>query len=282
MTPTRSRRRVLGGLAALALAPVLPSARAATALPLFDAHVHYSHDAWQTVPPPQAVAILRQAGLMGVLVSSSDDEGTQKLLAAAPDLIVPELRPYRSRSDTSGWVRDDGIVRYLEQRLARYHYVGVGEFHLYGADAELPVPRRMISLARERGLLLHAHSDADAVNRLFVQWPEARVLWAHSGFERPQAVREQLRRHPRLWCDLAFRSDHASDGKVDPAWREAFEEFPQRFMVGTDTFTPERWHFIVPHADWTRAWLAELPLPLAEQLAWRNGEALLRSTTRVT
>lgn len=274
---TPSRRQLLGGLAALAAAPLLPSARAATPrMPLFDAHVHYSHDAWETVPPAQAVAILRQAGLQGVLVSSSDDEGTQMLRAAAPDLIVPELRPYRRRADLDTWVRDDGVVRYLEERLARYRYVGIGEFHLYGADAGLPVPRRMVALARERGLLLHAHSDADAVDRLFAQWPEARVLWAHSGFERPEAVRAQLRRHPRLWCDLAFRGDHARDGQVDPAWREAFEEFPQRFMVGTDTFTPERWHYIGPHADWTRQWLADLPRPLAERLAWRNGDALLR------
>lgn len=284
MPQTLDRRQLLGRLAALAAAPALTpaasSAQAVAPMPLFDAHVHYSHDAVEAVPPAQAVAILRKAGLKGVLVSSSDDEGTQKLLAAAPDLIVPELRPYRTRADTSGWVRDDGIVRYLEQRLARYRYVGVGEFHLFGADADLPVPRRMVALARERGLLLHAHSDADAVDRLFRQWPDARVLWAHSGFERPEAVREQLRRHPRLWCDLAFRSDHAQAGKVDPAWRDAFAEFPQRFMIGTDTFTPERWHYIVPHAEWTRAWLADLPLPLAEQLAWRNGDALLRSAWR--
>ncbi|MBK7061773.1 MAG: amidohydrolase [Rubrivivax sp.] len=272
----------MSSFAAAAAAPVLSPARAASPLPLFDAHVHYSHDAVIAVPPAQAVAILRQAGLRGVLVSSSDDDGTQKLLAEAPDLIVPELRPYRTRADTSGWVRDDGIVRYLEQRLARHRYVGIGEFHLYGADAELPVPKRMVALARERGLLLHAHSDADAVNRLFVQWPDARVLWAHSGFEAPQAVRDMLRRHPRLWSDLAFRGDHASGGKVDPAWREAFTEFPQRFMAGTDTFTPERWHYIVPHAEFTRAWLADLPLPIAEHLAWRNAEALLRAPERST
>lgn len=282
MSITLSRRQWLSSFAAAAAAPVLSPARAASPLPLFDAHVHYSHDAVIAVPPAQAVAILRQAGLRGVLVSSSDDDGTQKLLAEAPDLIVPELRPYRTRADTSGWVRDDGIVRYLEQRLARQRYVGIGEFHLYGADAELPVPKRMVALARERGLLLHAHSDADAVNRLFVQWPDARVLWAHSGFEAPQAVRDMLRRHPRLWSDLAFRGDHASGGKVDPAWREAFTEFPQRFMAGTDTFTPERWHYIVPHAEFTRAWLADLPLPIAEHLAWRNAEALLRAPERST
>ncbi len=282
MSITLSRDQWLSSFAAAAIAPVLSPARAASPLPLFDAHVHYSHDAVIAVPPAQAVAILRQAGLRGVLVSSSDDDGTQKLLAEAPVLIVPELRPYRTRADTSGWVRDDGIVRYLEQRLARHRYVGIGEFHLYGADAELPVPKRMVALARERGLLLHAHSDADAVNRLFVQWPDARVLWAHSGFEAPQAVRDMLRRHPRLWSDLAFRGDHASGGKVDPAWREAFTEFPQRFMAGTDTFTPERWHYIVPHAEFTRAWLADLPLPIAEHLAWRNAEALLRAPERST
>ena len=68
-----------------------------------------------------------------------------------------------------------------------------------------------------------------------------------------------LRKHKNLWCDLAFRSDHASGGKVDPAWRAVFLEFPDRFMVGTDTFTPERWHYVAEHADWSRGWLADLP-----------------------
>ena len=265
-------------LAAFPAAWALPgAARAAAPLPLFDAHLHYSHDAWAVVPPAQAAQLLRAAGLRGALVSSSNDEGTQQLLAAAPDIVVPELRPYRTRDDLSTWVRDDGIVRYLEERLARHRYAGIGEFHLYGADAELPVPRRMVALARERGLLLHAHSDADAVERLFAQWPQARVLWAHSGFEPPARVREVLRRHRALWCDLAFRSDPASGGRVDGAWREAFDEFPDRFMVGTDTFTPERWHYVVPHAQWAREWLASLPPAQGEAIAWRNGQAMLQA-----
>jgi len=260
---------------ARAASPSGSAAGSTAPLPLFDAHLHYSHDAWEVVPPKQAAQILRAAGLKGALVSSSDDEGTQKLLAEAPDIVVPELRPYRTRGDLSTWVRDDGIVTYLEGRLAKFRYVGIGEFHLYGADAELPVPRRMVQLARERGLLLHAHSDADAVERLFAQWPQARVLWAHSGFEPPARVREVLRRHRQLWCDLAFRSDHGASGKVEAGWREAFEEFPERFMPGTDTFTPERWHYVVPHARWTREWLADLPAPLAERIAWRNGQDML-------
>lgn len=273
--PPMSRRGFNGCLVAAAALAADP-ARAAE-LPLFDAHIHYSHDAWDLVPPKQAVAILRQAGLRGALVSSSNDEGTQKLAAEAPDLIVPELRPYRSRGEIGSWMKDASVVGYLEQRLAKFRYVGIGEFHLYGADADLPVPRRMVALAKERGLLLHAHSDVDCIERLLVQWPEARILWAHSGFERPEAVQAVLRRHPRLWCDLAFRGDHASGAAVDPAWRAAFDEFPDRFMVGTDTFTPERWHYIPVHAQSSRAWLASLPPALAEGIAWRNAGTLVQA-----
>ena len=195
MTVPLSRRAASQMLALTALGAWRPAV-AATDLPLFDAHLHYSHDAWELVPPQQAVKILRDAGLRGAFVSSSNDEGTQMLMAEAPDLIIPELRPYRTRADTASWTRESAIIPYLESRLAKYRYAGIGEFHLYGEEAELPVPRRMVALARERGLLLHAHSDVDAIDRLFRQWPQARVLWAHSGFDRPEKVREVLRRHP--------------------------------------------------------------------------------------
>ena len=266
----------IGFLLTVVLAP--GPARAAE-LPLFDAHIHYSHDAWDNLPPKEAILILRKAGLKRALVSSSGDEGTQRLVAEAPDLILPSLRPYRSRGDVSTWVRDDTVVAFLEERLARQRYVAVGEFHLYGADAELPVPRRMVALAKQYRLVLHAHSDKDAIERLFGQYPEARILWAHSGFERPEEVRDMLRKHKNLWCDLAYRSDQGPNGKVPAEWREVFVEFPDRFMVGTDTFTPERWHYIVEHANWSRAWLADLPPALAERIAYRNGDALFSGWT---
>lgn len=162
----------------------------------------------------------------------------------------------------------------METRLKQYRYVALGEYHIYGADADLPVMRRVVQLAKDYKLFLHSHSDADAIERQFRQDPNARILWAHSGFEPPDKVREMLRRHKNLWCDLAFRNDHASGGKVDAAWRAAFLEFPDRFLVGTDTFTPERWHYVPEHARWSRQWLADLPRDVAERIAWRNGEAL--------
>ncbi|MCP5370229.1 MAG: amidohydrolase [Hyphomicrobiales bacterium] len=243
-------------------------------LPLVDAHIHYSHDAWQMLPPDKAVAVLRQAGLKRAFVSSSSDEGTQKLYRAAPDLIVPVLRPYRRRGETGTWFRDETVPDMLAKLLAANTYAGIGEFHVYGDDATLPVMRRVVELAHRHRIFLHLHGDAKAVDHVFAQDPEARVLWAHSGFDDPEAVRALLTRHRNLWSDLAFRSEQASGGKVDPRWRALFEDFPDRFMVGTDTFTPERWYYVVDHAEWSRGWLADLPPDLARRIAHGNAEAL--------
>jgi predicted TIM-barrel fold metal-dependent hydrolase len=249
----------------------------AQGLPIFDAHLHYSHDAWESVPVAEAIAILRKAGIKRALISSAGDDGQQRLYQAAPDLVIPELRPYRTRGETGTWFKDESVVGYLMERLAKYRYAAIGEFHLYGADADLPVPRRMVQLARQYKLFLHAHSDADAVERLYKQWPQARILWAHAGFDSPENVAKMLRRHKNLWCDLAFRTDHGANGKVDAGWRKVFTEFPDRFMVGTDSYTPERWHYVQGHADWSRAWLADLPRDVAERIAWKNGEEIFGS-----
>ena len=243
-------------------------------LPIFDAHLHYSHDAWDMLPVDNILEILRKAGVKRALVSSSGDAGQQRLYNAAPDVIVPALRPYRRRGEIGSWMRDESVIPYLEENLKKRLYVAIGEFHLSGADADLPVPRRMVALARQYDIFLHAHSDAEAVERLFKQWPQARILWAHSGFDRPEKVREMLRKYPGLWADLAFRTDHASGGKVDPDWRAAFLEFPDRFLVGSDTFTPERWFYVPEHAAWSRVWLADLPKDVAERIAYKNGETV--------
>ena len=64
-------------------------------LPIFDAHIHYSHDVWDAISPQDAIRRLREAGVKRALVSSSSDEGTQRLYQADPTFVVPSLRPYR-------------------------------------------------------------------------------------------------------------------------------------------------------------------------------------------
>jgi hypothetical protein len=188
--------------------------------PVIDVHIHYSQDAWAMLPPPEAIKVLRQAGLKKAFVSSSSDDGTQMLLKAAPDLIVPVLRPYRARGETGSWTRDPSIIQHVEARLRANTYAGLGEFHAYGADADTPVMKRMIELAKEHRIFLHAHSDADAVERMFKHNPEALVLWAHSGFEQVGKVRDmvlgQARSHLAAAVHRFPRALHGRDRHLYP------------------------------------------------------------------
>lgn len=254
---------------------VLGGSALADDLPIFDAHVHYSHDAVSYLPPAEVVKILRDAGVRKALVSSSDDRGTQLLKAAAPDLIVPALRPYKRRGAISTWMHDPAVIDYLTEKLAQFEYEAIGEFHAFGDDIQTEVIQTMIEMARARNLLLHHHGDRDALDQILATWPEARVLWAHSGFAPPDEVADALRTHPKVWADLAYRSDMAVDDAVDADWRAVFEEFPDRFMVGTDTFAPERWYYVGRHAEFSRKWLADLPDDIARKIAFENAEAML-------
>ena len=93
------RRFLIAAALAGSLSPT--SAPAQEPRALIDVHIHYSQDAWAMLPPPEAIKVLRRAGLKKAFVSSSSDDGTQLLLKAAPDLIVPVLRPYRARGETA-------------------------------------------------------------------------------------------------------------------------------------------------------------------------------------
>jgi len=241
---------------------------------LIDVHIHYSHDAWEMLPPPEAVNVLRKAGLKKAFVSSSSDKGTQMLYAEAPELIVPVLRPYRKRGEISTWFRDETVVDLIEEKLAENTYAGIGEFHVYGEDARLPVIRRIVEIADEKGIFLHAHSDAEAVEIIFEQNPSARVLWAHSGFVGPDKLSEMFDKYPNLTSDLAVRGEHDDGGKVDPVWRKLFTDYPNRIMLGTDTYAPELWYYVIDHANQTRAWLSDLPPDVAKKISQENAEAL--------
>lgn len=267
----RNRRLLVTTVAALlwAVSPVAADER-----PIVDAHIHYSHDAWPGLAPEKAIAILKEAGLHRALVSSSSDEGTQKLYRLAPDLVIPVLRPYRKRGETGTWMHDQTVTALLADRLSKYRYAGIGEFHVFGKDVDLPVLRAVIGLAKQQGLFLHAHSDADGIDRIFKHDPKARVLWAHAGFDTPDNIRSMLFKYNNLWADLSFRSEHISGEGVAPEWEKLFLEFPDRFMVGTDTYTPERWHEVVEHARLSRSWLNGLPPGVADAIAFKNAERL--------
>lgn len=240
----------------------------------YDVHIHYSHDAWERITPEEAIEKLKAAGIKKAFVSSSSDEGTQRLYNASPDFVIPVLRPYRKRGELNSWYKDLTVVDMLRERLSKNKYAGIGEFHVSGKNADSDVVKGLVKLAMENKIFMHAHSDADAISRIFKQAPTAKILWAHGGFEELSYIIDMLRKHDQLYVDLAYRSEYADGPHVDEAWFEAFQEFPNRFMLGTDTYTPETWSYIGEQAEWDDAWLKNIPQDLAEKISWKNASAL--------
>lgn len=259
-------------LAIILAAPLYAAERMGT----FDAHIHYNGDSQAAYPPTAVLARLDEAGVARALVSSTPNDGTLALHDAAPERIVPLLRPYRTEADRGRWYRDETLIEFIDSNLRRGVYRGIGEFHLYGDQAETPVIARLLELARSRDLLLHAHTDAATLDALYARSPGARILWAHAGMGADAAdVAARLDRHRTLWVELSLRDDDvAPAGNLAPDWRALFVRHPDRFLLGTDTWAVHRWDAVRATHDRARRWLKELPPEVAEGIAHANAERL--------
>ena len=246
--------------------------------PLFDAHLHLNWENGFRFPVPEAVALMRANGVRTILATSRPNDGTHALVdeAGTAVRVVPFLRPYRVRDDVQTWWSDPRTLELLESEFARGYYVGVGEFHVYGEAAASPVVARTVDFARRHGLWLHAHVDDAALEILFRHDPQARIVWAHTGFTTPaDKVAGYLARHPGLVCELSYRSGITdSEGRLTPEWRALFERHPERFVIGSDTWIPQRWLIYGELMEAYRAWLGQLPPAVASKIAVGNGERL--------
>jgi predicted TIM-barrel fold metal-dependent hydrolase len=248
-------------------------------LPLFDAHIHYSRQAWEEVTPRRVFEILDEAGVSKALVSSTPDSGTLTLFETRPDRVVPFLRLYRTSGDPGLRHGERDLIAYLEKEIDRGIYRGIGEVHLDAGDAGAPVVERVAAIAARDGLLVQVHTDEKGMEELVSRYPDVRFIWAHAGLSTPASgVGRLLGLTPNLWTELSLRSDVAPGGVLDPEWRGLFVGFPDRFLVGTDTWVNTRWGELVENAEFTRNWLGQLPSGVAEKIAYLNGESLFGET----
>jgi Amidohydrolase len=254
---------------------VAPPVSAQQPLPIFDAHIHYSRPDWDVYTPERILSILAQSGVRRAIVSSTPDDGTLKLYDRAPKGIVPFLRPYRTREDMSTWPRDPAVQAYVEERLKRGIYRGIGESHFSAADVTAPTLKRFAELAAQQNLYMWCHIDETAAEAMLKTYPTTRLLWAHAGMSSSAAtVGRLLDRYPLLWVELALRTDVAPGGTLDPEWRAVFLRHPDRFLVGTDTWVTSRWESIREATAAVQTWLRQLPRDVAEKIAHGNGDRL--------
>jgi hypothetical protein len=276
--------RWLGLFVLLALPVMAGNAAAQDRLQLFDAHLHYNQEPNPFYPLDKVLEVFRRNGVGGILATSRPNKGTHQLVdAKAPGLwVVPFIRPYRTRSDIGTWFSDPAIYDLVQSEYKRGYYRGIGEFHVYGKSAATEWVKKIVDLAVERDLYLHAHCDEEALLILFGHNPRAKVIWAHTGFSTATArVKELLDQYPALWGELSYRSGITDgSGKVSGDWRELFARYSDRFLIGSDTWINERWFGYDTIMSDYRAWLAQLPPDQAKRIAHGNAERLFGGSGR--
>lgn len=270
------RLALAAGLLALALA----ARGEAWSGPLFDAHLHYNDDAVERYPVDTVLELFAANNVRAILANSRPNDGTRALHETAASkprglAVVAFIRVYRGRADYGTWFGDPEILRMIVAEEKRGYYRGIGEFHVFGRNADTKVVKDIVDFSVAKGFVLHAHCDEEALEILFAHNPKARVIWAHTGFTTPLArVEELLRKYPALWGELSYRWDVAEGGRLSGEWRSLFLKHPGRFVIGSDTWVNQRWESYSGLMGGYRQWLGDLPREVAERIAWRNGAEL--------
>lgn len=273
------------GLYAVVWTALCASAQTPYDGPLFDAHLHYNDDAQAPHPLPDVLGRMQRSGVRAIVANSRPNDGTRALASAseatraAGVTVVPFIRLYRNRADYTGWFADESIHRMVQDELSRGTaagpYRGIGEFHLYdSANADGAVARKLMQLAQQKKLVVLAHVDGVAIDKLMAHAPDARLIWAHTGIGGVpvERVRELFERHPGLVGELSYRPGLTQDdGQLTPAWRELLLRYPQRFVIGSDTWINARWQYYEELMRGYRVWLGGLPPEVARRIGWENG-----------
>ena len=288
------------GLALLAGWVLSAAAQGAYTGPLFDAHLHYNdeacvHDAPEPGCPhplPDVLTRMQQSGVRAVLANSRPNDGTRALSSAreqtraAGVTVVPFVRLYRNRADYNNWFRDGTIVNLVQAELAKGTpagpYRGLGEFHLYdSANANGPVAKQLMALAEGKNLAILAHVDDAAIDLLMAHTPtqgqKLHLIWAHTGIGGTPVARvdQLMARYPRLMGELSYRPGLTCEGgQLCPEWRALLLKYPDRFMIGSDTWINQRWLYYGELMQGYRTWLGGLPDDVARRIGWDNGARL--------
>ena len=115
---------------------------------------------------------------------------------------------------------------------------------------------RVLNLAAERNLPVLVHSDIGAafvekpdfleeIETAIRNHPKTHIIWAHAGISRrivipnhTEILRRMLAAYPNLTVDLSwviFDQEIAPGGVLDKRWASLIEEYPTRFVIGSDT-----------------------------------------------
>ena len=156
-----------------------------------------------------------------------------------------------------------------------------------------PLVRRLIELAGRHGVPITIHCDATATDQMLNAvraHPGTTVIWAHLGsYLSPSACRSILHRHPNLSFDLSAKNvlyevpgivvdsyPLTGLGGLVRGWRELFEAYPDRILLGVDFLTAGQLTLAQEVGEYYRGILAQLTPAAARKIGHENAERVFR------
>ena len=210
-------------------------------------------------------------------------QGAEQKLRSGEFFGLGEYIVYHHAYDLPGWHQSGGEVRLrldtpLMHRLAEL-----------GAKYQVPV-------------LFHLEAEPEPTEqaiRSFDAHPETTFIWAHNcGRASAEQIRKLLARYPRLMCDLGGMVAASTgkgyghywprftphihlvqelSGKVHPEMLKLFEDFSDRFVLGTDVAHTEALRFYEERIHAFRQMLSQMSPATARRIANENAERLFTS-----
>jgi hypothetical protein len=219
-----------------------------------DIHLHYKWSQQGLTTPAAAVALLDQQHIVMGVVIGTPAELALELRSPAPGRIVPIFSPYREGGDWHRWAYDETTVTRARTALESGQYRGIGELHVIGGFTppleRAVVLKQLLKLATGFDVPVMIHTELsrpDFMLDMCRQFPDTRILWAHSGAVlAPEAVDRVFARCGNVWGGLGARDPWrfvnnpltAEDGTLLPGWKALLLKYPERFMVGSDPVWP--------------------------------------------
>lgn len=228
---------------------------------------------------------------------------TDELLAQAY-LALPSDQQKRLSPLICGFNPTDmSSIDYLEMMYEKYPiWKGVGELLLRHDELSTltndelprinhPALRPILDFCQRKKLpvLIHHNSSSIGYENDFVylhemkevleQYPELKLIWAHCGASRRtmngqfhRMIGDLMRENTNVFADISwivYDEEVCYSGEPRMEWIEVLQEFPDRFMIGSDVFG----HFedIKTKLDRYHVLLDRLDPAAAQKLAWQNG-----------
>jgi predicted TIM-barrel fold metal-dependent hydrolase len=165
----------------------------------------------------------------------------------------------------------------------------------------------VFAISQETGLpfLLH-HEAEDAflpeLERMLAKYPGAKLIWCHVGrnrnpqtwklFQTAEGPRSLLKKYPNLYFDIVQSPPGAkyhgtgyvegvlykftlSRITIEDSWKALFEEYPDRFVIGTDANSGRFKNYDQVIGNFRTILLPALSRQTAEKIAWKNAWRLM-------